>query len=171
MITCQQGTTPDWLKMEDGINNGLANSRIEAMYLAEGRGRDRWLQEARISTLGTLHTAVFTKLERKRHRWSSMSFHWYRIGKHIINIYHHGLTRYSQNTKFKRREKRTNARTLPELNALRKINIKSTGSCWRRCTGRIDYLVLRKKKRCHLVHIVDRITGYKDKEILDKNRW
>ena len=40
MITCQQGTTPDWLKMEDGINNGLANSRIEAMYLAEGRGRD-----------------------------------------------------------------------------------------------------------------------------------
>ena len=41
MITCQQGITPDWLKMEDGINNGLANSRIEAMYLAEGRGRDR----------------------------------------------------------------------------------------------------------------------------------
>ena len=25
-----------------------------------------------------------------------------------------------------------------------------------------------EKKRCHLVHIVDRITGYKDKEILDK---
>ena len=41
MITCQQGTTPDWLKMEDGINNGLADSRIEAIYLAEGRGRDR----------------------------------------------------------------------------------------------------------------------------------
>ena len=41
MITCQQGTTPDWLKMEDGINNGLADSRIEAIYLPEGRGRDR----------------------------------------------------------------------------------------------------------------------------------
>ena len=41
MITCQQGTTPEWLKMEDGINNELADSRIEAMYLAEGRGRDR----------------------------------------------------------------------------------------------------------------------------------
>ena len=40
MITCQQGTTPDWLKMEDGINNGLADSRVEVMYLAEGRGRD-----------------------------------------------------------------------------------------------------------------------------------
>ena len=25
-----------------------------------------------------------------------------------------------------------------------------------------------EKKRCHLVHIVDWITGYKDKEILDK---
>ena len=23
LITCQQGTTPDWLKIEDGINNGL----------------------------------------------------------------------------------------------------------------------------------------------------
>ena len=154
--------------MEDGINNGLADSRVEVMYLAEGRGRDRWLQKVRILTLRLCTQAVLTKLERKRHRWSSMSFHRYRIGKHIINIYHHGLTRYSQNTKFKRREKRTNARTLPELNALRKINIKSTGSCWRRCTGRIDYLVLRKKKRCHLVHIVDWITGYKDKEILDK---
>ena len=41
MITCQQGKTPDWLKMEDGINNELADSRIEAIYLAEGRGRDR----------------------------------------------------------------------------------------------------------------------------------
>ena len=41
MITCQQGTTPDWLKMEDGINNGLADPKIEVIYLAEGRGRDR----------------------------------------------------------------------------------------------------------------------------------
>ena len=40
MITCQQGTAPNWLKMEDGINNGLADSRVEVMYLAEGRGRD-----------------------------------------------------------------------------------------------------------------------------------
>ena len=110
LITCQQGTTPDWLKMEDGINNGLANSRIETMYLADGRGRDRWLQKVRVLTLRLCTQAVLTKLERKRHRWSSMSFHRYRIGKHIINIYHHGLTGYSQNTKFKRREKRTNAR-------------------------------------------------------------
>ena len=41
MITCQEGTTPDWLKMEDGINNGLADSRVEVMYLVEGRGGDR----------------------------------------------------------------------------------------------------------------------------------
>ena len=154
--------------MEDGINNGLADSRVEVMYLAEGRGRDMWLQKVRILTLRLCTQAVLTKLERKRHRWSSMSFHRYRIGKHIINIYHHGLTRYSQNTKFKRRENEQMLETLSELNALWKINIKSTGSCWRRCTGRIDYLVLRKKKRCHLVHIVDWITGYKDKEILDK---
>ena len=27
-----------------------------------------------------------------------------------------------------------------------------------------------EEKRCYLVHIVDRITGYKDKEILDKEK-